>query len=201
MVRGMIGRKIGMIQMFDELGRAVGVTVVQAGPCTVIEKKKDAKVQLGFEEAKESRLTRPVLGQYKKAGVAPCRVLREFHMDDPEAVEVGQEIRVDIFAPGEQVKVVGTSKGKGFAGVIKRHKFGGGKATHGSRSHRIPGSVGQCAYPSRVFKGKKLPGRLGGVRVTAPSVTVFEVRPDENLVLLKGPVPGSRGGIVLIRKK
>jgi large subunit ribosomal protein L3 len=201
MVRGMIGRKIGMIQMFDELGRAVGVTVVQAGPCTVIGKKKDAKVQLGFEAAKESRLTRPVLGQYKKAGVAPCRVLREFPADDPEAVEIGQEIRVDIFAPGEQVKVVGTSKGKGFAGVIKRHRFGGGKATHGSRSHRIPGSVGQCAYPSRVFKGKKLPGRLGGARVTAPSVTVFEVRPDENLVLLKGPVPGSRGGIVLIRKK
>ena len=201
MVGGMIGKKIGMIQMFDEMGRAVGVTVVQAGPCTVIEKKKDAKVQLGFQETKESRLTRPVLGQYKKAGVAPCRIMREVPMDDPEAVEVGQEIRVDIFAPGEQVKVVGTSKGKGFAGVIKRHRFGGGKATHGSRSHRIPGSVGQCAYPSRVFKGKKLPGRMGGVRVTAPSVTVFEVRPDENLVLLKGPVPGSRGGIVLIRKK
>ena len=114
---------------------------------------------------------------------------------------MGQEIRADIFSPGEKVKVVGTSKGKGFAGVMKKWNFGGGKKTHGSRSHRIPGAVGQCAYPARIFKGKKMPGRMGGVRVTAPAVEVVEVRADENLVFLKGPIPGARGSIVLIRKK
>ena len=140
------------------------------------------------------------MGQFKKAGLAPFQSPRDFQVEDPGSLEVGQEIRADIFNPGEKVKVIGTSKGKGFAGVMKRWNFGGGKDTHGSRSHRIPGSVGQCAWPSRVFKGKKLPGRMGGVRVTAPRVEVIEVRSDENLILLKGPIPGSRGGIVLIRK-
>lgn len=200
MVSGMIGKKLGMVQVFDDAGQAVGVTVVEAGPCMVIRKKENARVQLGFQETKENRVTKPVLGQFKKADLPPFRILKEFEADDPDSMEIGQEIRADIFSPGEKVKVVGTSKGKGFAGVIKRWNFGGGKATHGSRSHRIPGSVGQCAYPSRVFKGKKLPGRMGGVRVTAPSVTVVEVRADENLILLKGPVPGARGGIVVIRK-
>jgi large subunit ribosomal protein L3 len=179
----------------------VGVTVVRVGPCTVVQKKADGKVQLGFEPAKESRLTKPVLGQFRKAGVAACRVLRDFAVDDADAVEVGQEFRADVFQTGDMVKVIGTSKGKGFAGVMKRWNFGGGKESHGSRSHRIPGSVGQCAYPSRIFRGKRLPGRMGGAQVTAPSVKVYEVRADENLVLLKGPVPGPSGAIVLIRKK
>jgi len=200
MLQGMIGRKLGMIQVFDQTGQALGVTVVEAGPCTVIQKKEDSRVQLGFGTAKESRLTKPILGQFAKAGTGPFSVLREFRAEDFEALQVGQEIRADIFNPGEKVKVIGTSKGKGFAGVIKRHNFGGGKASHGSRSHRIPGSVGQCAYPSRVFKGKRLPGRMGGRRVTQPSVEVLEVRADENLIFLKGPVPGPRGAIVLIRK-
>lgn len=200
MVSGMIGRKIGMGQMFDIKGRAVGVTIIEAGPCTVIGKKGDSRVQLGFEPAKENRVSKPLMGQFRKAGVPPFKVLREFEVEEPGAVEVGQEIRADIFSPGEKVKVVGTSKGKGFAGVMKRWHFGGGKDTHGSRSHRIPGSVGQCAYPGRVFKGKKLPGRMGGVRVTAPRVEVLEVRADQNLILLKGPIPGSRGAIVFIRK-
>lgn len=200
MVRGMIGKKLGMIQVFDSMGQAVGVTVVQVGPCKVIQKRDQGKVQLGFGPAKESRVTKPVLGQFKKAGIEPLKVIREFVADDPDAIEVGQEVNADIFQAGEVVKVVGTSKGKGFAGVMKRHHFGGGRETHGSRSHRIPGSVGQCAYPSRVFKGKRLPGRLGGKQVTAPSVKVFEVRSDENLVLFKGPIPGAPGGIVLIRK-
>jgi large subunit ribosomal protein L3 len=200
MIRGMIGRKIGMGQMFDGNGHAVGVTVVEAGPCTVIGKKGDSRVQLGFEPTKESRVSKPIMGQFKKAGVGPFKVLKEFEVEEIGAVEVGQEVRADIFSPGEKVKVVSTSKGKGFAGVMKRWHFGGGKDTHGSRSHRIPGSVGQCAYPGRVFKGKKLPGRMGGVRVTAPRVEVFEVRAEQNLILLKGPVPGSRGAIVFIRK-
>jgi len=201
MVQGMIGKKLGMVQIFNEEGYATGVTVVEAGPCTVIRKTGQSKVQLGFGPAKEQRLSKPVLGQYKKAGTAAFSVLREFESVDVDAVEIGQELRADLFSPGDVVKVVGTSKGKGFAGVMKRWNFGGGKDTHGSRSHRIPGSVGQCAWPSRVFKGKRLPGRMGGARVTAPWVEVVEVRPDENLIFLKGPVPGPKGGILLIRKR
>jgi large subunit ribosomal protein L3 len=201
MVRGMIGKKLGMVQIFDDSGRAIGVTVVETGPCTVIGKKPGSRVQLGFEPAKESRVNKPLMGQFRKAGAQAFRVLKEFVAEDPDGVELGQEIRADIFAPGERVKVTANSKGKGFAGVIKRWNFGGGRETHGSRSHRIPGSVGQCAYPSKVFKGKRLPGRMGGVQVTAPSVEVVDVRPDENVVLLKGPIPGPAGSIVLIRKK
>lgn len=199
MVNGMIGKKLGMVQIFDESGQAIGVTVVEAGPCTVIQKRENSKVQLGFGSVKESRINKPDLGQFKKAGTAPFRIIKEFSAED--SIEVGQEVRADIFTPGEVVKVVGMSKGKGFAGVMKRWNFGGGRETHGSRSHRIPGSVGQCAYPSRVFKGKKLPGRLGGAKVTSPSVRVLEVRPDENLIFLKGPVPGAKGTIVYIRKR
>jgi len=201
MVQGMIGKKLGMIQIFDEEGYATGVTVVETGPCTVVRKKGQSKVQLGFGLAKEQRLSKPVLGQFKKAGTSAFSVLREFESQDADALQIGQEFRADLFSPGDVVKVVGTSKGKGFAGVMKRWNFGGGKDTHGSRSHRIPGSVGQCAWPSRVFKGKRLPGRMGGARVTAPRVEVVEVRPDENLIFLKGPVPGPKGGILLIRKR
>ena len=200
MINGMIGKKLGMGQTFDDSGRAIGVTVVEVGPCFVVRKKGEATVQVGYGPTKESRVSKPLMGQFKKAGLAPFQILRDFQVEEPGSLEVGQEIRADIFNPGEKVKVIGTSKGKGFAGVMKRWNFGGGKDTHGSRSHRIPGSVGQCAWPSRVFKGKKLPGRLGGVRVTAPRVEVIEVRSDENVILLKGPIPGSRGGIVLIRK-
>jgi large subunit ribosomal protein L3 len=199
MVNGMIGKKLGMVQIFDESGQAIGVTVVEAGPCTVIQKRENSKVQLGFDSVKESRVNKPDLGQFKKAGTAAFRIIKEFSAED--SIEVGQEIRADLFAPGDVVKVIGMSKGKGFAGVMKRWNFGGGRETHGSRSHRIPGSVGQCAYPSRVFKGKKLPGRLGGAKVTAPKVKVLEVRPDENLIFLKGPVPGAKGTIVFIRKR
>jgi len=201
MVNGLIGKKIGMVQIFEESGHATGVTVVEAGPCTVIQKKPGAKVQMGFGPTKERRVNKPMLGHFNKAGCLPFRVLQEFTADDPDAVAVGQEVRADIFNVGDVVKVVGTSKGKGFAGVMKKWNFGGGRETHGSRSHRIPGSVGQCAYPSRVFRGKKFPGRMGGVQVTALSVKVVEVRPDENLIFLKGPVPGPKGSIVFIRKR
>ena len=201
MIQGMVGRKLGMVQVFNDAGHAIGVTVVEAGPCTVIKKTTQSKIQLGYGPTKESKLSKPVLGQFMKAGVGAFSILKEFWADDPDSLEIGQEFRADIFSPGETVKVVGTSKGKGFAGVIKRWNFSGGPGSHGSRSHRIPGSIGQCAWPSRVFKGKKMPGRLGGARVTAPKVQVLEVRPDENLIFLKGPVPGARGSIVLIRKR
>lgn len=200
MIQGMLAKKLGMIQLFDESGLAVGVTVVQAGPCTVVRKKDQSTVQVGFNQTEEWKLTKPALGQFKKAGTPPFTVLREFKAEDIESLAVGQEIRADIFSPGEVVKVTGTSKGKGFAGVIKRWNFGGGRETHGSRSHRIPGSVGQCAWPSRVFKGKRLPGRMGGKQVTSPRVQILEVRPEENLLFLKGPVPGARGAILVIRK-
>ena len=200
MVQGMIGKKLGMAQLFDSAGRAVGVTVVQVGPCTVIQKRGQAKVQLGFAERSKSRMNKPMQGVFDKAGTEPFGVLRDVEVAQPESVEVGQEFRADIFSAGETVKVTGTSKGKGFAGVMKRWNFGGGRASHGSRSHRIPGAVGQCAWPARIFKGKKMPGRLGGDRVTVPRVKVMEVRPDQNLVFLKGPIPGANGGIVFIRK-
>lgn len=201
MIDGMIGKKLGMIQIFDPDGLATGVTVVEAGPCTVVSRKKESRVQVGFGSTRDAKLSKPVLGQFRKAGVGAFSVLKEFSADEPDSLEIGQEIRADIFSPGERVKVLGKSKGKGFAGVIKRWNFGGGRETHGSRSHRIPGSVGQCAWPSRVFKGKKMPGRLGGSSVTAPTVEVIEVRPDENLIFLKGPIPGARGSLVIIRKR
>lgn len=201
MVRGLIGKKLGMLQTFDEEGKAVGITVVQAGPCTVVQKKAPSAVQLGFETVKEGRLSKPVLGQFKKAGIEPRAILKDMPVDDSEDIEIGQKITADIFSQGDYVRVIGTSKGKGFAGVMKKWNFGGGRETHGSRSHRIPGSIGQCAWPSRVFKGRKMPGRMGGASVTCPSVQVVQVRSDENLLLLKGPIPGSRGSIVIIRKK
>jgi large subunit ribosomal protein L3 len=201
MVKGLIGKKLGMFQMFDESGHSLGVSVIQAGPCKVVQKKPNSKVQLGYGIAKESRLSKPVLGQYKKSGVPACEILREFPVENVDELEIGQEVGADIFNPGEIVKIIGVAKGKGFAGVIKRWNFGGGRETHGSRSHRIPGSVGQCAWPSRIFKGKKMPGRLGGKSITAPTVQVVEVRPEQNLLLVRGPIPGPRGSIVLIRKR
>lgn len=201
MVRGLIGKKLGMVQIFDEDGYAIGVTVVEAGPCTVIKKKDgDSRVQMGFEQVKAQKLNKPQQGQFRKAETEPFKILREFDATDLSDLEVGQQVLADIFTVGERVKVTGVSKGKGFAGVMKRWNFGGGRKSHGSRSHRIPGAAGQCAYPARIFKGKKYPGRLGGKQVTVPSVQVVEVRPDENILLLRGPVPGARGGIVFIRK-
>ncbi len=200
MVEGLIGKKLGMVQVFDEDGHAIGVTVVEVGPCTVIDKKPDSKVQLGFGSVKEKNASKPAMGRFKKANCGPLAVLREFKASDADSIEIGTEVRADIFSPGDTVKVSGTSKGKGFAGVMKRWNFSGGRASHGSRSHRIPGAAGQCAYPARIFRGKKMPGRLGGVKVTSPRVKVVEVRADDNLVFLKGPIPGANGGIVLIRK-
>ncbi len=204
MLKGLIGRKVGMTQVFDEDGRLVPVTVLEAGPCTVVQTKTPATdgyaaVQLGFEPGKERRTVKPLLGHFKKAGVGPFRVLREFRVDDPEAFRPGQVVTVEIFKPGDLVDVIGTSKGKGFQGVIKRHHFMGGPATHGSMFHREPGSIGASAFPSKVIKGHRHPGHMGDRRVTVQNLRVVEVRPEEHVLLVEGAVPGANGGHVLVQ--
>jgi large subunit ribosomal protein L3 len=202
-MKGIIGRKLGMTRVFQEDGTAVPVTVIEAGPCVVTRVKTSesdgySAVQLGFGEVRRKSLTKPVLGQYKKAGVTPRRKLSEFRVDDPGEYEVGQELGADVFEPGDVVDVTGWSKGRGFQGVIKRHGFSGGRKTHGSRSHRVPGSIGQSATPARVWKGRKLPGQMGNERVTLKRLSVVEVDGDKNLLLIRGAVPGSTNGFVLV---
>ena len=204
---GILGYKIGMTQIFDEDGLVVPVTVVKAGPCYVTQiKTKEADgydaVQLAFGDIKEKRLTKPLLGHFKKAGVSPKRHLVEFDFGADHGLKVGDEIKVDILQPGKAVKVSGITKGKGFQGVVKRHGFGGGPKTHGQSDRlRAPGSIGQSSYPSRVFKGMKMAGRMGGKRQTLVNVKVVKVDPENNLLFLKGAVPGARNSLVEIRTK
>jgi large subunit ribosomal protein L3 len=206
MVEGLIGKKIGMSQQFDDAGNVVPVTVIQAGPCTVIQKKtaeKDgyAAVQLGFVEARAVRKPgKPQVGHFKKAGVPVVKKLQEVGCSDPAAVKEGDQVLVDIFEIGETVHVVGTSKGKGFAGVVKRHNFAGGGASHGSMFHRAPGSIGASSYPSRVVKGMRMGGHMGQDRVTVRGLKVVATDKDKNLLVVKGAVPGAKGGYVLITK-
>jgi len=206
MVEGLIGKKIGMSQQFDDAGNVVPVTVIQAGPCTVIQKKtaeKDgyAAVQLGFVEARGVRKPgKPQVGHFKKAGVPVVKKLQEVGCSDPAAVKEGDQVLVDIFEIGETVHVVGTSKGKGFAGVVKRHHFAGGDAAHGSMFHRAPGSIGASSYPSRVVKGMRMGGHMGHERVTVRGLKVVATDRDKNLLVVKGAVPGAKGGYVLITK-
>lgn len=205
MMKNLIGRKMGMGQIFSEEGKAVPVTIIEAGPCLVTQIKTRDKegynaVQLGFEEVKEDRLNKPRTGHLKSNGLKPLRHLSEVRVDDPSRYELGQEIKVDVFSKGDRADVSGISKGKGFAGVIKRHGFSGGPASHGSHFHRAPGSVGACATPAKVFKGKKLPGRMGHEAVTVLSLEIVDIKPDLNLLLVKGAVPGPRGGLVHIRE-
>lgn len=206
MVEGLIGKKIGMTQIFDENGNAIPVTVIKAGPCTVIQKKiKDNDgyfaLQLGFIEDKGvKKIKKPYVGHFKKANIPPVKVLREFKFDETIDVKEGDQFFVDIFKPGEKVNVVGTSKGKGFAGVVKRWGFHGGKASHGSMFHRRPGSVGASAYPSRVVKGKKLPGHMGNERSMVKKLIVVQADKENNLLVVKGAVPGANGGYLLIKK-
>ncbi len=201
---GILGKKIGMTQVFDEEGNAVPVTVIQAGPCQVVQVKtldRDGyeAVQLGFDEIKkEKRVNRPMMGHFKKAGVPPYRLLREFRMT---GFELGQTVTVEVFQKGDRVHVSGISKGKGFQGIMKRHGASGGPASHGSKFHRAPGSIGSSAFPSRVWKGHPMPGRMGGERVTVKNLTVVDVKPEMNLLLVKGAVPGPKGGYVEIRKE
>jgi large subunit ribosomal protein L3 len=204
MEMGLIGKKLGMTQIFWEDGAAIPVTVIEAGPCVVIQKKTkktdgyDA-IQLGFGRRKEKKTTKPLQGHFKKADKGYFQFIREFRINTPDDYDVGQELKADIFGVGDRVDVVGTTKGKGFAGVIKRHGFHGGRATHGSMFHRAPGSIGASANPSRVFKGTKLPGHMGNQRKTVQNMTVVGVRADRNIILIKGAVPGARNGIVLIK--
>ena len=206
-VEGIIGKKVGMTQVFAEDGRALPVTVIEAGPCVVVQRKsKDgdgySAVQLGLVEQKKiKRITKPMKGHFDKAELPPCRVLRELPVAEDAEVKVGDKVSVELFAPGDKINIVGTSKGKGFQGVIKRHGFGGGKKTHGSMFHRAPGSIGQSAYPSRVLKGTRMPGHTGSERVTVKNLEVVRVDAGNNLLVVHGSVPGAGGSYVVIRKK
>ena len=199
-----IGRKIGMTQVFDDEGNAIPVTVIKAGPCVVVQKKTPetdgySAIQLGFEEIPEKKVNKPMLGHFKKYGVKPMRILREFRVENPDEFEVGQVIDVSIFEPGDVVDVTGWSKGRGFAGAMKRWGFQGGPRSHGSKFHRMLGSVGQHTEPAKIWKGKKMPGRYGNERVTVRNLKVVKVDPENNLLVVKGGVPGARGGLLLIR--
>ncbi len=201
--KAILGTKVGMTQIFDDNGAAIPVTLVEAGPCTVLQKKTvDTDgynaIQVGFYNLKERKANKPAKGHFKKANVKPLRYIREFRMENIDAYEMGQDIKVDVFAAGDMVDVVGTSKGKGFAGGVKRHNFARGSMGHGSKYHRRPGSLG-AKGPARVFKGRKLPGRLGGERVTVQGLKVVKVYPDRNLLLIKGSIPGPKRGMVIIK--
>lgn len=201
---GLIGRKIGMTQIFSEKGAMVPVTVIQTGPCRVVQKRIRLKdgydaVQLGFDEVIRKRgVNKPLAGHFQKAGLAPLRLLREVRDMSPDSYEVGQELRADLFQIGDRVKIQGFSKGRGFAGGVKRHGYRGGKATHGSMFHRAPGSIGASSFPSRVFKGKRLPGRMGHERVSVQNLRVVGVDSERSVILVKGAVPGANRGVVLI---
>ncbi len=203
MKKAILGHKLGMTQVFNEKGEVIPVTIIEAGPCTVVRKKTNENngydaLQIGFCDKKESHTTKPYLGQFSKAGLKPKKYLREIFVEDTSSYEVGDEIKVDIFELGEKVDVTATSRGKGFAGSIKRHGQSRGPMSHGSRYHRGPGSLGAVA-PARVFKGRKLPGRMGGERVTVQNLTVVRIYPERNLILIKGAVPGPVKGLVTVK--
>ncbi len=204
MKKAILGTKIGMTQIFDENGKVIPVTVVLAGPCTVIQKKTVETdgyeaVQVGYGEVKEKKVNKPLKGHFAKADTANKKYLREFRLDDISGLEVGSEIKADIFEAGEKIDVTGISKGKGFAGPMKRWGMHRGPMTHGSGYHRGSGSMGACSAPGRVMKGKKLPGHLGVEKVTVQNLEVVKVVADENIILVKGAVPGNKGGLVTIR--
>ncbi|NCC49706.1 MAG: 50S ribosomal protein L3 [Spartobacteria bacterium] len=205
-MNGLIGKKVGMAQVFDEDGRQIPVTVLQVGPCVVVQKKTMEAdgyeaVQLGFGEQKSHRLTKPLTGHFKKNELDAMHVLREVRLGAEDAgVKVGDSFSADLFEGISHVDVIGKTKGRGFQGVMKRHGMGGGRASHGSGTHRRPGSVGQCESPARIFKNKKMPGQLGNTRVTAQNLKIVQVRPEDNCILVHGSVPGPTGGILFVRK-
>ena len=202
MPKGILGRKVGMTQVFTADGRALPVTVIEAGPCLVVQKKtleQDgyAAVQLGFGEKRERLFTKPLKGHFKKSGITPMRYLRELRVDEIDSYEVGQEIKADLFSTGDKVDVIGISKGKGFAGGIKRHNFHRGPMAHGSKYHRRPGSLG-AKGPARVFKGRKMPGHMGVDRVTVQNLEVVKVDAERNILAIKGAIPGNKNGLVMV---
>ena len=204
MQKGLIGKKIGMTQHFDEKGKVIPVTVLEVGPCAVVQKKTAEKdgydaVQLGFGDVKVNRVSKPLKGHFAKVDVAPKKVLKEFRFADTSALNTGDILKADVFAAGDKVDVSGTGKGKGYAGAIKRWNFGRLKETHGSGPVvRHQGSMGACSDPSRVFKGKKMPGHLGSEKVTVQNLDVVRVDAENNLIAVKGAVPGAKGGYVVI---
>jgi len=206
MLKGIIGRKLGMTQIFAENGDVVPVTVIEAGPCAVVQIKTKEKegynaLQLGFMEKKPQRVNRPLLGHFQKSGKGPFYILKEFRVEDVGEYKLGQEITLDVFKVGDFVDVTGTSKGRGFAGVIKRHGFSGAPGSHGTHEYfRHGGSIGAAATPSKTFKGKKMPGHFGNSRVTVQNLRIVEIKPERNLLLVKGAVPGSVNSIVVIRE-
>jgi len=206
MVTGIIGRKVGMTQIFDSDGTAHPATVIKAGPCVVVQAKTPQtdgyeSVQLGLVEERPAKVRKPIAGHYKKAGVPPTRVRREVKVAaGAEAPKVGDQVLASIFATGERVDIVGTSRGKGFQGVVKRHHFGGGAATHGSMFHRAPGSIGASSFPSRVVKGMRAAGRMGGGRTTIHNLKVLRVDADNHLLVVEGGIPGAPAAYVVIRK-
>jgi len=203
-MKGLIGKKVGMTQLFDDAGRAVPVTVIVAGPCYVtqvrtVDQDGYSAVQLGFEETKTQRLSGGELGHLKKNELPPLRILREFRTT--EELEEGQTLTVDVFEEGERVDIVGKSKGRGFAGVVKRYGFSGGPKTHGqSDRHRAPGSIGAGSTPGRVFKGKKMPGRMGNATVTSQNLLISRIDPENNIIAVRGSVPGPKNGLVIIKE-
>jgi len=208
MTNGLIGKKVGMTQIFAYDGKRVPVTVLRVGPCVVLQKKTVERdgynaIQLGFEQkpARKPYTTKPMLGHFRGAGEGAFRKIAEFRVDNIDEFEVGQEIGLDQFTVGDKLAVTGKSKGKGFQGTIKRHGFGGGRMTHGGMNKRGPGSIGQCAYPGKVFKGHNMSGRMGGKRVTVQNLEVVEIDRANNLLLVKGAVPGANNNFVVIRRK
>lgn len=204
MEKAILGKKIGMTQIFDDKGNVIPVTVIKAGPCTVVQKKDEQKdgykaLQVGFEEQKERRVNKPKMGHFKKAETSPKKYVKEVPLKNVEEFEVGQEIKADIFSEGDIVDIKGTSKGKGFAGSIKRHGQSRGPMTHGSHYHRGPGALGSVDA-SRVFKGRALPGRMGADKVTVQNLKVVKIYPDKDIILIKGAVPGPRGTTLLIQE-
>jgi len=204
MLKGLLGLKLGMTRIFTEDGLWIPVTLLQAGPCTVVQRKtRDhdgyEAVQVGFGDKKEKRCTKPLRQHFKNAGVTPKRYLKEFTVEDDNALKPGDEVCSDIFKKGDRVDISGVSKGRGFAGVIKRHGFGGGPGGHGSNFHRRPGSIGSSADPSEVVKGKRLPGRMGNENVTVQNLEIMDVVPEKNLLVIKGAVPGANGGMIMVK--
>jgi large subunit ribosomal protein L3 len=205
MSKGILGKKLGMTGIFSQDGTYIPVTVVEVSACVVTQVKTEKTdgynaLQIGYGEKKASRVNKPLAGHFKKAGERLFATLREFPVDSPEEFSVGQEITMDMFAVGELVDVSGTSKGRGFAGTIKRHGFSRGPETHGCRNHREPGSIGCSAWPAKVFKGKKMPGHYGVDRKTVKNLQIVDIRPEDNVVLVKGAIPGPNTGMVEIRK-
>jgi large subunit ribosomal protein L3 len=204
---GILGRKVGMTRVYNEHGASIPVTVIEAGPCTILQKKTETKegynaIQVGFLEKKQSRMNKPEIGHFKRSGGTGYYHVREFRVEDPDTYELGQQITLgEVLKVGDKVDICGRSKGRGFQGVMKRHGFAGGKASHGSGFQRAPGSIGCSAYPGRVIKGKKMPGRMGNDLKTLKNLTIVDIRVEDNILLVQGAIPGAKNGLVSIYTK